>query len=108
MHSHGVFIQIKTKTVGRYSEFDQEECQELAEMEGIYLAIKKRHKYADGELQPFSFDVLKQIGTDAYIVQRREIKHFFLIMDRLGDPLRKIHDKHNNYFTYKTTAQIGI
>jgi len=29
-------------------------------------------------------------------------------MDRLGDSLRKLHDKLGNEFTYKTIAQIGI
>jgi len=73
-------------------------------MEGIFLAQKKRHKYGPADLKPLSGEALQALGDEAYVVQQKNIKHYYLIMDRLGDSLRKIHDKLHNQFTFKTAA----
>lgn len=42
------------------------------------------------------------------IYNRKNEKNYFLIMDRLGDSLRNIHEKLCNKFSFKTAAQIGL
>ncbi len=108
MAVHGVFFQEKTKTLGHFSDFDPDEQAQLIEMDGIYLTPKKRHKYEPAQLKPLSEESLRALGPEAYVVQQKNIKHYYLIMDKLGDSLRKIHDKLHNQFTFKTAAQIGI
>lgn len=42
------------------------------------------------------------------VFKREVVKQYYLIMDRMGDSLRSIHDHSNGHFCFKTTAQIGI
>jgi serine/threonine protein kinase len=42
------------------------------------------------------------------IYNKKNEKNYFLIMDRLGDSLRNIHEKLCNKFSFKTAAQIGL
>lgn len=42
------------------------------------------------------------------VFQKVKEKQYYIIMDKFGDSLRNVHERLNNKFSFKTTAQIGI
>mmetsp|Transcript_41997 Transcript_41997/g.64316 ORF Transcript_41997/g.64316 Transcript_41997/m.64316 type:complete len:134 (-) Transcript_41997:631-1032(-) len=68
LHEHGVFFQIKTKNLGRFTEFEADDRKEFKTMEGLFLVPKKKHKYSENELKSYSEEAALAMGEDCFIV----------------------------------------